>query len=189
MKIQTYYRKHLIITLDNAKDTFAFSDPHFDHENIIRYCNRPFASADEMNVQLLSNYKSVVADGSLVFDLGDMAFGRESRTPKFWLSQLNGRIICFKGSHDHGIHMDSIGLNAIEICTSAELIVNNHHLYLLHDPDDIPIGWNDWVVHGHKHNTVPLIDRTNKRICISMENINYTPISLEKIIEHIDNQQ
>ena len=31
------------------------ADTHFDHANIIRFCNRPFTSVDEMNEALIAN--------------------------------------------------------------------------------------------------------------------------------------
>jgi calcineurin-like phosphoesterase family protein len=34
-------------------DTWFTSDFHFGHFNIIRYCNRPFASTEEMNGRIL----------------------------------------------------------------------------------------------------------------------------------------
>ena len=58
----------------NPRNTFLFSDPHFDHANIIRYCKRPFKNVELMNKTILNNYNKVVKDNSLVFFLGDMAF-------------------------------------------------------------------------------------------------------------------
>ena len=34
-------------------EVFAISDLHFGHKNIIRYCDRPFASVEQMNEIIL----------------------------------------------------------------------------------------------------------------------------------------
>ena len=39
---------------------FFTSDTHFNHTNIIRYCDRPFKSTDEMNEKLIDNWDSAV---------------------------------------------------------------------------------------------------------------------------------
>ena len=39
---------------------FFTSDTHFNHTNIIRYCDRPFKSTDEMNEKLIGNWNSAV---------------------------------------------------------------------------------------------------------------------------------
>ena len=46
---------------------FLTSDTHFDHENIIKYCSRPFNSKDEMNKAMISNWNSVVGDSDTVY--------------------------------------------------------------------------------------------------------------------------
>lgn len=39
---------------------FVIADTHFDHANIIKYCNRPFASVQEMNKVMLKNWNNTV---------------------------------------------------------------------------------------------------------------------------------
>ena len=49
------------------------SDLHFGHENIIRYCDRPFADVDAMNRALVDRWNEVVGDDDVVWVLGDFA--------------------------------------------------------------------------------------------------------------------
>jgi calcineurin-like phosphoesterase family protein len=51
------------------------SDQHFAHAKIIRYANRPYASAAEMDMDLIQKWNSVVAPGDIVLHLGDFCFG------------------------------------------------------------------------------------------------------------------
>ena len=50
-------------------------------------------------------------------------------------------------------------------------ILSHHRLYL-------PDGWIN--IHGHSHTKGILKDNTH--ICISVENINYTPVDLDELI-------
>ena len=78
-------------TLEEAKRVWLISDTHFDHTNIIRYCNRPFRSTKEMNNVVLRNWHKTVASGDVVYFLGDLVFGRESRAPRWWITQFERR--------------------------------------------------------------------------------------------------
>ena len=43
-------------------NTFFIADTHFNHSNIIKYCNRPFISSEDQTSKLIENWNSVVKD-------------------------------------------------------------------------------------------------------------------------------
>jgi len=69
---------------------FFTGDLHLDHANIIKYCKRPFSDVEEMNRTLISNWNNTIGKKDTVYFLGDLAFGRGSRTTDYWLEKLNG---------------------------------------------------------------------------------------------------
>ncbi len=172
----------------NPSNTFFISDPHFDHKNIIVYAHRPFKDVSEMNNTILQRYNEVVRDDSLVFFLGDMAFGRESRTPKWWLSQLRGHIIYIKGSHDHGIRptntKDCYDVYVLETGLGKAMLT--HQPNPMHDIyKKAGVSPWTWMIHGHTHDT-QLVNLQRKSVCVCVEATNYRPISLQQIREAIN---
>ena len=53
------------------------SDLHLGHRNIIRLCNRPFATIEEMDETLIRNWNAKVTKGDTVYILGDLLFRHE----------------------------------------------------------------------------------------------------------------
>ena len=51
------------------------SDLHLGHTNIIKYTNRPFWTADQMNETLVDRWNAVVGTEDEVWVLGDVALG------------------------------------------------------------------------------------------------------------------
>lgn len=87
------------IKLDSSKQRIFFtSDLHFGHQNIIRFCNRPWKTTDEMEEALIENWNSVVTDDDIVFDLGDFAFAPNSKWKEI-LGELNGQHHLIVGNH------------------------------------------------------------------------------------------
>ena len=77
------------------------SDHHFFHNNIIKYCNRPFETVEEMNEALVKNWNSVVGPDDHVYHLGDFCFGNVEKWN--WClepGRLNGHIHLILGNHD-----------------------------------------------------------------------------------------
>lgn len=54
---------------------YFIADTHFNHENIIKYCNRPFEDSKEMNEYIINKWNSVVTENDVVYHLGDVGFG------------------------------------------------------------------------------------------------------------------
>jgi len=74
-----------------ATNVFFTADTHYSHANIIKYCNRPFANAAEMNRQLVDNWNAVVSPSDIVFHLADVTLGGISAAKQFFKS-VHGRI-------------------------------------------------------------------------------------------------
>lgn len=168
----------------DPNNTFFISDPHFDHTNILKYCNRPFQTIEKMNTTILENYNRIVKDTSTVYFVGDMSFGRGSKAPKWWLRQLRGHIIYLKGSHDHGIRPT----NRKECYHYLIIDSPIGDICVLHNPINVPKDWTDWTIHGHTHSS-RLIDFHNKRVCVGVEATDYRPISLTQILKAIEIQR
>lgn len=160
------------------KDVWLISDTHFDHENIIKYCARPFANVKEMNEILCRNWNGLIAKNSQVYFLGDMSFGRRSRSSRYWLSRLNGEVRYISGNHEK------------EIWNEYDTIsYNGYDFLLLHDPKDrkeFP-DFDGWVIHGHIHNNnlkkYPFINWKERTVNVCVEVLNYKPLKLEKLVE------
>ena len=73
------------------------SDYHFNHFNIIRYCNRPFQSSKEMDEKIIKNHNGIVAPDDEVYFLGDFQFGGDYAR---YYPRMNGKFTFIQGNHD-----------------------------------------------------------------------------------------
>jgi calcineurin-like phosphoesterase family protein len=165
--------------------TYFIADTHFDHNNIIKYCHRPFHNVTEMNETMRHLWNNTVRQSDTVYFLGDMSFGRHSHSAGYWLNHLNGHTIFISGSHDKlpgGITHYSLTHRSF----------GGYWFLLVHDPNNRPKDWHGWTIHGHKHNSnmknFPFINGNSKTINVSVEVINYRPVSMDFILSlEIDN--
>jgi len=155
---------------------FVISDLHLGHYNIIRYCNRPFNSLNDMNNTLINNWNSTISKHDTVYFLGDLAYGKNSSTD-YWLKRLNGNIIFFRGNHDAS--------DNIRFIDSKIVTFESTKFFLTHNPADVPSNWNGWIIHGHAHNNMPMINYQNKSINVSVEVTNYKPVDIRTILRLI----
>ena len=82
--------KNMNFKFDGSR-VFFTSDTHFNHANIIRFCNRPFKDVSHMNEAIISNWNRVVGPEDIVFHLGDFCLGGSAEWINV-LNRLNGKI-------------------------------------------------------------------------------------------------
>ena len=70
---------------------FFTADNHFGHENIIKFCNRPFESAYQMDKAMIERWNDTVPHDGIVFHLGDFTLEGPSFASEYF-SELNGTI-------------------------------------------------------------------------------------------------
>ena len=166
----------------NSNKLFVISDTHFCHNNIIKYCNRPFENADIMNEVLIDNWNKTVNKDDVILHLGDITAGtgqlKNQKTIEI-LARLNGRKMFIRGNHDTGVR-------CVKMVDAMTFIWHNIRIHCTHVPDTRFQPFGDFHLHGHIHERT--INLENSFNC-SVENINYTPIRLSEIIEkHYDSK-
>lgn len=80
--------------------TYFVSDTHFGHTNILRFDRRPWQTVEEMDADLIANWRRVVRDEDTVYHLGDVAMWGNQTSPLGYLHQLTGQIRIIPGNHD-----------------------------------------------------------------------------------------
>lgn len=151
---------------------YFIADTHFNHENIIKYCDRPFSNAKEMNEYIIQKWNSVVKEDDIVYHLGDVGFGTTEMLKKL-ISRLNETKILLRGNHDfkRGVN----GWKEVGFSEVYKKRIELGNLILTHEPNEI-LEDGKINVFGHIHNK-PLDERFNKEnhICISCDVVDYTP--------------
>ena len=156
---------------------YLIADTHFYHENIIKYCNRPFNNAKEMNEYIIEKWNSVVKDNDIVYHLGDVGFGADEEIKEI-LSRLNGNKILIKGNHD--LRRGSNCWKRVGFFEVYDKAIVINQLVLTHYPIEVEEGHVN--VFGHIHDK-PLDEKYDKRnhFCVSCDVIDYTPINIENV--------
>lgn len=180
------------------------ADQHFGHANIIDYCKRPFADADEMDGALVSAWNEVVEANDIVLHLADFTLSNRS-VAQAYLKQLNGRInlLCYPWHHDKRWlpHPDTIMMarrhcvtwsHPLVVLEVPELGSGGHPLAitLCHYPLAIWDRKHYGAIHchGHSHGDYEGEGRIIDVGVDSAANLvgAYRPLSLAEVIEVID---
>ena len=69
---------------------FFIADTHFGDGNILRYENRPFATVEEMDQELVRRWNQKVGEEDTVFHLGDVS-AHSAEEDRQLLGQLHGK--------------------------------------------------------------------------------------------------
>jgi calcineurin-like phosphoesterase family protein len=160
------------------------SDLHFLHQNIIKYCSRPFSDVQEMGIRLISNWNARVKPEDEVYLIGDVHMGNKAYIPHH-VNQLNGKIILIKGNHD--LHRSGNLWNQFKQSKISEyhdelyLEDSGIRLYLRHEPrmDWKPDERAQYHLTGHVHNAWR---RVGNIINVGVDVWNYQPVTLTELL-------
>ena len=155
---------------------FVISDTHFNHTNIIKYCNRPFSSVEEMNNTIIDNWNKVVKPEDYVIHCGDFCLGK-IEVLKDIVHKLNGHKILVKGNHDHNTNTQYKDAGFEQVYGEKVIFsIKGRNICFSHHKQDTPY----LNLYGHVHDK-PEDDDTH--ICVCVELHNYTPVLLDNLIK------
>lgn len=152
---------------------FFCADLHLGHKNILTFSGgmRPYKTVEEHDKALIENWNyRVRKKDDLVWVLGDVAWSKERL---YLLNHANGRKILVRGNHDTLPIQDY--LNIFE---EVYGIYAKYGYWITHAPIHEQELRGRPNIHGHTH-TVIVPDK--RYMCVSMEQIGCTPISLDEI--------
>lgn len=188
---------------------FFSSDHHFYHSNVIKYCNRPFSSVEEMNESLVAEWNKRVRPNDTVYYLGD--FSLSARAAEVFVKRLMGSIILIPGNHDrcHRVHKKG-RKTAEEYCAwgfkevheqleiplslrGSSIVTRLCHLpyrpevlpkdYNLRYLDFRPTNDGKLLIHGHVHNHWK---KMQNQINVGVDVWDFKPVALEEIEQILD---
>ena len=193
--------KQFIYTEEEAKKFYFVSDTHFMHENIIKYCKRPFKSIEENDEELIRRWNEKVPEDGIVFHLGDVAFGDPDKVDKI-LEQLNGTIYLVIGNHDWRRIVNQHKWRFEMMTQQINMKIGKRHIILNHYPMLAFSGaWRGedatYQLFGHVH-TSPYTDEGldqqrmkmlfTSQYDVGVDNNNFTPVSWKEVDQIINNQ-
>ena len=156
---------------------FFTADEHYDHMSktggILKY--RPFDTYDEMHDAMISRHNEVVGPNDIVIHAGDFTLNpRYQDVVEKFVSQLEGKHIFLKGSHDRWLK----GTSHHEIW---EKKINDLYVVVCHYCMKVwpRSHYGSWCLYGHSHGR--LHDPNGKSWDIGVDNNNFYPLSLDQV--------
>lgn len=162
--------------------TYFTADTHFGHTNVIRFCNRPFTDAEEMDETLIANWNAVVGPKDDVFHLGDFAVRCDPKKMANIFRRLNGRKHLIIGNHDSGA---TIALPwSSQPAHYREISVEKQRIILLHYGMRVWNGMRYGALQffGHSHGRLP---GCRASLDVGVDSWGYTPVTLAAIRERL----
>lgn len=155
------------------------ADNHFQHANIIRYCNRPFKTIEQHDETQIVNWNSIVTPKDTIYILGDVGFGDISKI----LERLNGTKILILGSHDKSAlqypqYFAKIS-PLLEISIEGQVIILCHYAMRVWSKSH----YGSFHLFGHSHGR---LESFGKSFDVGVDSNNFFPYSFEEVKQRMD---
>ena len=139
--------------------TYYTSDLHFGHKNIIKLCNRPFNTIEEMDETLIANWNKKVHKNDVVYILGDVVW--KKKLVPYYMDRLKGKKILIAGNHDEWVKDPATHASFDNVIRYLEINLDGHPITMCHYP---MLEWRasrkegerklGYLIHGHIQNRV-----------------------------------
>lgn len=154
------------VPVNDFSNNFYTSDLHFNHENVIKFCERPFTTVEEMEEGLIEIWNRQTDSGSTVYHLGDFTFLGPASIEKVYniVKRLNGQIKLILGNHDNPKMWKKLFATYPEMQEKIEILgelkyvrLDKHRkIVMCHYP---MISWRNkdhgvWHLYGHMHGSL-----------------------------------
>lgn len=153
---------------------YIISDLHLGHKNLALH--RGFNSAEEHDNYIITNWNKTVTKKDVVYIAGDICM--EKDLYDIYLPMLNGIKKVVLGNHDMPQHVPSMLKHVNSVCGMYKYkggIITHCPIH----PMELQNNRFKFNIHGHIHEEKI---QDSRYINISCEQINYTPILINDII-------
>lgn len=174
----------------------AISDTHFQNDNIIKYCNRPFVNSDAQTERLVHYWNERVQPEDTVIHCGDFILGNPASALEI-LQSLNGHIILVRGNHDtkaklslYSQYPEKITVKDIHYESFGGLWFIFCHFPMVHeDFAEMVVRDNSEVVyvHGHVHDKTPFYTDRYHSFNVSVDVTQFAPVLVRGMFEIVRN--
>ena len=164
---------------------FFTADLHLGHQGIIRLCDRPFSSVEEMDETLIERWNDKVKRSDTIYILGDL-FCKSAKPPEEYLRRLKGKKHLILGNHDR-TWSKKCDLSEWFESVSELLYINDgkRKLTLCHYP---MMEWpKGYMLYGHIHANKnaafwPIIRSDPLLLNAGVDVNNFEPVSFEEMV-------
>lgn len=169
------------------------SDFHFGHNNIIKYCNRPFDSVESMNSAILTEVNTKVKPSDTLYYLGDLCMDHNFTQWAKWIEQIKCQNIYYLlGNHEpddlQKIYDDGgCPKNIVWLGDYLQPKCSGKRIVLFHYPIE---SWNGshkgvYHLHSHSHKELPT-SATMRRMDVGVDCHNMKVLSLDEVLKILD---
>jgi calcineurin-like phosphoesterase family protein len=163
---------------------FFTADTHFGHQNIIKYCKRPFIVSTQMDNTIINNFNKVVGYDDLVYHLGDIAMNRNDEYLRDVLFSLNGNIILIQGSHDKIRGNSKLAERFEKILLYTTIKIEEQRIFLSHYCHKVwdRSHYDSWHLFGHSHGSLNAYAASEgKLLDVGVDTNNFYPYSFDAV--------
>ncbi len=176
------------------------SDTHFNHDGILKHCDRPASNVTEMNEKLIERWNERVKPQDTIWHLGDSAYPYKHDghiTYDELASRLNGIKHLVRGNHDSermkgGQESDHIWQHPMweSVQDYFEFKFGKSRFVFCHYPfqtwRNAHHGW--YHLHGHCHGTLKVQIPHRWDVGVDV-NLDFAPYNLEELRDFFAKQE